>query len=135
MTFLRKVWRSCVSRWCVFNYTKLVERILGKRLNSLDDLLTAWNLLFEIQGRLGSKVEKESDRVHVIFTECGCPFVQRKLLKPSPNHCLCSKAYLEILFKKFLGKRVEVEMKKAIGKGDDVCEFYIYTGEKKSDPF
>ncbi len=47
----------------------------------------------------------------------------------SPNFCLCSAGMLEGLFMPFCDGYVKTEIIKAIGLGDDYCEFIIHLNE------
>jgi hypothetical protein len=62
---------------------------------------------------------------HGIFKECGCPLVRSGMIALHPIQCLCSQGMMEMIFSKVAMRSVKVEIKRAIGRGDDVCEFVI----------
>jgi predicted ArsR family transcriptional regulator len=68
---------------------------------------------------------KKGNTISSICEKCGCPFVGAEIIKPSPTFCYCSRGWVKSVFELVLEKPVEVELKKAIGKGDGVCQFII----------
>jgi hypothetical protein len=68
----------------------------------------------------------EEGRVHSICKGCGCPMIREGLLELSPVFCLCSRGYVKAIFSEAFGEDVEVELAKAIGRGDDCCEFFVH---------
>jgi predicted hydrocarbon binding protein len=61
--------------------------------------------------------------------ECECPLVLTEIVKLSPTFCYCSRGFVKSVFEEILGKPVNVELKKAIGRGDEVCHFLVYYNE------
>ncbi len=45
--------------------------------------------------------------------------------RTSPVQCYCSQGLMETIFSQVAKKAVEVEIKRTIARGDDVCEFLI----------
>lgn len=41
-----------------------------------------------------------------------------------PTFYLCSRGWVKAVFTEALGEEVEVELRKAIGRGDQCCEFF-----------
>ena len=42
-----------------------------------------------------------------------------------PTFCLCSRGWVKAVFIEALGQEVEVELRKAIGRADECCEFAV----------
>ena len=103
------------------DYTKM----LGKRPETVGELLGATNQRRLQIHNLDSLWEKQSNKAYLIINECGCTRVKAGLAKPNPVHCLCSKGLMESLLSAVCQGPVSAEVVKAIGFGDDVCEFYV----------
>ena len=100
-------------------------KMLGKKPESVDELLDATNQRRLQIHNLDSLWEKQGNKVYLKINECGCTLVKAGLARPNPVHCLCSKGLMESLFSAVCQGPVSVEVVKAIGFGDDVCEFYV----------
>jgi predicted hydrocarbon binding protein len=61
--------------------------------------------------------------------KCECPLVLTEIVKLSPTFCYCSRGFVKSVFEEILGKPVNVELKKAIGRGDRICHFLVYYKE------
>lgn len=57
--------------------------------------------------------------------ECGCPLVRNKVVRLTGTFCYCSRGWVKKTFETLLKKPVEVELKKSIGLGNEVCEFMV----------
>lgn len=68
---------------------------------------------------------KEGDIIYSTCTKCGCPLVRSGMVKLSPLHCYCSLGWVKSVFEEILGRPVWAELKKAIGRGDDICHFIV----------
>lgn len=68
---------------------------------------------------------KEGNAITSVCEKCGCPFVRAEIIKPSPTFCYCSRGWVKSVFELVLKKPVKVELKKAIGRGDEACQFII----------
>ena len=56
-------------------------------------------------------------------------------LEYGPTFCLCSRGWVKAVFTEALGEEVEVELVKAIGRGDEWCEFVtVVTGDRRTAP-
>jgi predicted hydrocarbon binding protein len=109
---------------CANDLLKLCESFLGRRINSIKDLVCGWNILRDSRN-LEGKWNFENNIVHGIFYECGCPLVRSGMIELHPIQCLCSQGMMEIIFSKVARRAVKVEIKQTIGRGDSVCEFII----------
>ena len=100
-------------------------KMLGKKPETVDELLGATNQRRLQIHNLDSLWEKQGNKAYLRINECGCTLVKAGLARPNPVHCLCSKGLMESLFSAVCQGPVSVEVVKAIGFGDDVCEFYV----------
>jgi len=76
---------------------------------------------------------KDGDTIYSICEECGCPLIRAGLVELSPTFCDCSRGWVKVVFETVLGRPVEVELKQAIGRGDQVCEFIVRSDEREGD--
>jgi len=109
---------------CANDLLKLCERFLGRQIHNIEDLVSGWNILRDSRD-LEGKWNFGNNIVHGIFYECGCPLVRSDMIELHPIQCLCSQGMMEIIFSKAAKRAVKVEIKRAIGRGDDVCEFVV----------
>lgn len=105
------------------------REILGKEPETVDELLDATNRRRLQVHQLDSLWERQGNRAHLKIGECGCTLVKAGLAKPNPIHCLCSMGLMENLFSAVCQGPVSVEVTKAVGFGDEVCEFYVHFRE------
>ena len=109
---------------CAKELMALCEKCLGRKISSIEDLVTEWNILRD-ERNLKGKWVSEGNAVKGIFGECGCPLIRSGLIELHPVQCYCSQGMLETLFSQVSKKMVDVKIKRSIGRGDDVCEFLI----------
>jgi predicted hydrocarbon binding protein len=109
---------------CAEDLLSLCEKFLGRKVNSLEDLIAGWNMVRDKRGLTG-RWEFEPHAVRGIFRECGCPLVRSGLIELHPVQCYCSQGMMETIFSEVARKPVEVEIKQTIGRGDDVCHFLV----------
>ncbi len=109
---------------CASDLMSICEKYLGRTVSSVEDLVTGWNILRNKRSLKG-KWKFEGNTVRGIFGECGCPLIRSGLIELHPVQCYCSQGMMETIFSQVSEKAVEVEIKRSIGKGDDVCEFLI----------
>lgn len=109
---------------CADDLLKLSESYSGRQINSIKDLVSGWNILRDSRN-LEGRWNFENNIVHGIFYGCGCPLVRTGMIELHPVQCLCSQGMMEIIFSKVAKRAVKVEIKRAIGRGDDVCEFVV----------
>ncbi len=101
------------------------KEMLGKKPETVDELLDATNQRRLQIHNLDSLWEKQGNKAYLKINECGCTLVKAGLARPNPVHCLCSKGLMGSLFSAVCQGAVSVEIVKAIGFGDDVCEFFV----------
>ena len=112
-------------RKCAQHILNDCTEILGRRPENVDELLEATNQRrLQIHG-LDSLWERRGNRASLRINECGCTLVKAGLAAINPVHCLCSAGLMEHLFSTVCTGSVKVEVVKAIGFGDEVCEFYV----------
>jgi hypothetical protein len=109
---------------CANDLLKLCENFLGRQIDTIEDLVSGWNILRDSRN-LEGKWEFENNIAHGIFNECGCPLVRSGMIELHPIQCLCSQGMMEIIFSKVAKSAVKVETKHTIGRGDGVCEFVV----------
>ena len=101
------------------------EEALGRKPETVDEFLEANNRRRLRKLNLDARWERKGNRAHLILDECGCALVRAGLAKPNPVHCLCSAGLWENLFSTVCRGPVRVEIAKAVGFGDNGCEFYV----------
>ncbi len=109
---------------CASDLMLLIEKYTGKRASSVADLVAGWNIVREKRG-LSGRWELDGNIVRGVFNECGCPLVRSGLIGLHPVQCYCSQGLMETIFSESAGKPVEAEIRRSIGRGDDVCDFLI----------
>ena len=114
---------------CAQQILEECEQILGKKPETVDELLEATNTRRLQQLNLNSLWEREGNKAHLTINECGCTLVKAGLAKPNPVHCLCTVGMFETVFSAVCRGPVSVEVVKTIGDGDDECEFYVHFEE------
>ncbi|MEA1976409.1 MAG: hypothetical protein U9N80_00755 [Chloroflexota bacterium] len=101
------------------------SEIIGRRPANIDELLEATNKRrLQLHG-LDNLWEVQGNKAHLKIDKCGCTLVKAGLARISPVHCLCSIGLMEKLFSAVCTGPVVVEVVKAIGFGDETCEFYV----------
>ena len=101
------------------------REILGEEPETVDELIDATNKRRWQKHNLTDLWEKQGNTAYLKINECNCTLVKAGLAKPNPVHCLCSVGLMESLFSTVCQGSVSVEITRAIGFGDDVCEFCI----------
>ncbi len=109
---------------CASDLLSLCERYLGRKVSSMEDLVDGWNMVRD-KANLTGRWKFEGNTLRGIFGECGCPLVRSGLIELHPVQCYCSQGMMEAIFSRVSGKTVEVKIKRSIGRGDNVCEFFI----------
>lgn len=91
----------------------------------MDELLDATNRRRLQRLNLASLWEKQGNKAYLRIDECACILVTAGLAKPNPVHCLCLAGMIESIFPGVCRGPVSVEIVKAVGFGDNVCEFCV----------
>jgi predicted hydrocarbon binding protein len=109
---------------CAADLYQLCENFLGKKVETIDDLTMAWNLV-RAHRALKGQWEFAGNFIRGIFYECGCPLVSSGLIKLHPVQCYCSLGMMETIFSRVAQKPVQVDLVRSIGRGDTACEFIV----------
>jgi len=128
-TILTKKVMKAAGQKCAKQILIECEEILGKKPETVDELLDATNQRRKQRLNIDSLWERRGNRAHMKVNECGCTLVKAGLAKPNPVHCLCSVGLIESYFSSVCPGPVSVEIVKSIGQGDDKCEFYVNFAE------
>lgn len=124
-TALAREVMKAVGQRCARQILDECGEILGKKPETVDELLDATNQRRLQVHNLATLWEKQGSRAHLEIDGCNCTLVKAGLAKPNPIHCLCSIGLMEGIFSAVCRGPVSVEVVKAIGFGDDRCEFYV----------
>lgn len=109
---------------CAEDLVVLCEKYLGRKINTVDDLVSGWNIIRD-RRKLVGRWDLHGNIVRGIFGECGCPLVRTGLIKLHPVQCYCSQSMMETIFSRVSKRPVEVRINRSIGRGDDACDFLI----------
>ncbi len=112
--------------------SQLLEKTIehfGRRPKTVDELIEAVNKRRRDILKATTFFVRKGNNIHFKLVKCSCDLVESGLAEPSPNFCLCSAGMLEGLFMPFCDGYVKTEIIKAIGLGDDYCEFIIHLNE------
>ena len=118
-----EIMKPC-GRGCAEDILLLCEKILGRKVTSIEDLIEGWNIRRDELGLHGKWVF-EGSTIRGVFKECGCPLVASGLVDLHPVQCLCSQGMVETIFAKVAGRPVEVEIAETIGRGGKACHFIV----------
>ena len=89
---------------------------------SLSDVVTALN-----ERRIaGGNLRVLDDRIVGTYATCPCP-TRERLVTRYPFFCNCTRGWTAAVFEEVLGHPVDVELVRAIGMGDDHCEFVVWS--------
>ena len=109
-------------RTCAVHHGDLSKaQELGGTFDDIDGLLAELNRQLDWCGEW----RRDDDAIVSICERCGCPLVREGLVKLVPAFCECSRGFVEALFQRAFGQPVSVALKRAIGRGDPVCEFVV----------
>ena len=109
-------------RGCAVELLALCEKILGRSVATIEDLVEAWNIRREQRG-LSGRWKFEPGGVRAVINECSCPLVTSGLIELHPSQCWCSQGMMETIFSKVACRPVRVELIETIGRGGTVCHF------------
>lgn len=68
----------------------------------------------------------DGDRITCTCEECGCLLVKNGIVRHTKVFCYCSLGWIETIFGILLRRRVDADLEKAIGFGDDVCRYVVH---------
>ncbi len=116
-----KLLESC-GRTCAVHYGSVKSaQSIAKSAAEIDDLLKQVNEKIPWCG----KWVREEDAITCVCENCGCPLVREGLVTLSPIFCNCSRGYVKAVFEVILGRPVIVDLKQAIGRGDEICRYVV----------
>jgi hypothetical protein len=102
----------------------------GRKPNSVDELIEAINKRRRDVLKTTTFWTRDGNKAHLKLEKCGCDLVRSGLAEPNPNFCLCSAGMFESLFSYACQGSVKTEIVKAIGMGDECCEFMVHFDEQ-----
>ena len=111
---------------------QLLEKIVahfGRKPQSVDELIEAINKRRKEILKASNLWKREGNKAYFSLDKCGCDLVEAGLAVPNPAFCLCSAGMFENLFTPFCRGAVGTEIIRAIGFGDECCEFVVYFDE------
>jgi hypothetical protein len=111
---------------------QLLDKIVahfGRKPQSVDEFIKAINKRRQEVLGASNLWEREGNEAHFRLDKCGCDLVEAGLAEPNPVFCLCSSGMFDNLFAPFCQGTVRTEIVKAIGWGDECCEFVVYFDE------
>jgi predicted hydrocarbon binding protein len=121
---IREVMKAA-GRRCARQILEDCAEILGKTPETVDEMLGATNRRRLERHNLANVWERVGDKAHLRIDECACTIVKAGLASPNPVHCECSRGLMESIFSEVCRGPVSVEVVRAIGFGDDCCEFDV----------
>ncbi len=98
----------------------------GRTPESVDELIEAMNKRRREVLNASTFWVREGNKAYFKLGTCGCDLVEARLAEPNPIFCLCSAGMFENLFIPFCKGAVKTKIIKAIGLGDDCCEFIVH---------
>jgi hypothetical protein len=113
-----------VGSQCAADLLPLCETQLGRQVETVEDLVTGWNLL-RAQRNLQGQWEFAGNLLRGVFYECGCPLIRSGLMELHAVQCYCSLGMMQTIFSQVAKRPVEVDLVRSIGRGDEACEFVV----------
>lgn len=111
---------------------QLLEKTInhfGQTPKSVNELIDAINKRRKEVLNASNFWVRDGSKAHFKLEKCGCDLVEACLAEPNSIFCLCSAGMFENLFIPFCKGTVKTEIIKAIGLGDDCCEFIVHFDE------
>ncbi|UCD93833.1 MAG: hypothetical protein JSU69_08665 [Candidatus Zixiibacteriota bacterium] len=81
--------------------------------------------LDEFLEKFDHTMKREGNVIHVMYSKCYCPSVNKTKKKFSDTYCQCSCGFNKKLFETALNKKVEVTLRNSILQGADQCDIEI----------
>lgn len=119
----RRIMESCGKACAQEDGDLAIAEGIGKTASSVKEVVERINKELVWCGIWSQKGKS----IECICAKCGCPLVRSKLVDRNAIWCFCSRGWVKVIFEAALRKRVEVELEKAIGRGDNVCKFVVHT--------
>lgn len=114
-------------RWCAGLGALREARKIRERLGDnppLDVLAAALNNA----GIGGANLAVRGGDIVGVYKRCYCPS-REQLQDKYPLFCFCTRGWAAAIFEEVLGRPVTVDLVRAIGRGDDRCEFVVHCSE------
>lgn len=125
---LRETMRD-TGKKCAEQLLKKIIDHFGRPPESVDELIEAINMRRKEVLNTSNFWSRDGNKAHFKLEKCGCDLVEAGLAEPNPNYCLCSAGMFESLFIPFCKGTAKTEIIKAIGFGDNCCEFVVHFEE------
>ncbi len=127
-TFLRSTMKAA-GKQCASQLMEMTVDHYGRRPESVDELIEAINKRRKDVLKASTFWIRDGNRAHFRLETCSCDLVEAGLVEPDPNFCLCSAGMFESLFASVCKGSVRTDIIKAIGMGDDCCQFVVHFEE------
>ncbi len=108
---------------------QLLEKTInhfGKEPESVPEMIEAINKRRKELFSAKTFWELRGNKAFFTLEKCSCDLVEEGLATPNPIFCLCSAGMFENIFTPYHDGNVRAEIVKAIGKGDERCEFIVH---------
>jgi predicted ArsR family transcriptional regulator len=125
---LRETMRD-TGKKCAEQLLKKIIDHFGRPPESVDELIEAINKRRKEVLNASNFWSRDGNKAHFKLEKCGCDLVEAGLAEPNPNFCLCSAGMFESLFARFCKETAKTAIIKAIGFGDNCCEFMVHFEE------
>jgi predicted hydrocarbon binding protein len=112
---------------------QLLEKIVthfGHTPQSIDEFIEAINKRRREVLQVSNLWQRDGNKAYFKLEKCGCDLVEAGLAMPNPIFCLCSAGMFTHLFAPFWKGIVTTQIVKAIGLGDECCEFVVHFDEE-----
>ena len=120
---------KAAGRPCANQILAECTEILGRRPETVDELLDVTNRRRREQLGLEHQWMRDGNSAYLRLDDCNCTLVKAGLGRPNPTHCMCSAGMFETLFSSVCRGSVSVAVLKAIGFGDASCAFLVHFRE------
>ncbi|AZO94934.1 hypothetical protein [Halocella sp. SP3-1] len=114
--FLKKCAKSCSDSYSLKIYQEAFENENSSLKESLEILKDSFS---------DFKYKIFSEKIEIIYQNCGCDLVQENLIK-SPHICMCSELSLKYNWENIFGKNnVKINRMLSVLEGDETCIFEV----------
>jgi predicted hydrocarbon binding protein len=110
---------------CADQLLEMTINHFGRNPKSVDELIAAINKRRRDVLKAKTFWVRDGNKAHFKLEKCSCDLVEAGLAEPNPNFCLCSFGMFETVFSHACKGPVQAEIVKAIGMGDEYCEFVV----------
>jgi hypothetical protein len=126
--FLRSTMRAA-GKQCASQLMEVTVDHFGRTPASVDELIEAINKRRRELLKASTFWIRDGNKAHFTLATCSCDLVDAGLAEPDPNYCLCSAGMFESIFATVCKGSVKTDIIKAIGMGDDCCQFVVHFDE------